>query len=150
MKKKNGLNCKGSRRTLAMACPIKKEKIKEKKGRKEQEEREKMTKPYNEVIMKSIQETQNKVAPTQLVLSKEHSYKITKYIIHTYLINMARPEMYESILNKMLRTNGLPPVNVPLEVPSEDLVGVKVMTGVGTAASQESVTTGVSGFQEEG
>ena len=100
--------------------------------------------------MKTIQETQNKVAPTQLVLSKEHSYKITKYIIHTYLINMARPEMYESILNKMLRTNGLPPVNVPLEVPSEDLVGVKVMTGVGTAASQESVTTGVSGFQEEG
>ena len=46
------LNYEGGYRTLAMACPIKKEKIKEKRERKEQEEREKMTNPYNEVIKK--------------------------------------------------------------------------------------------------
>ena len=57
---------------------------------------------------------------------------------------------FESTLNKLLWANGLPPVNVPGDVPSGGLFGVKVMSGVGAAASQESITTGGSGFQEEG
>ena len=88
---KKCLNCGGGHRTLAMACPIKKEKIREKKERKEQAEKEKITKPYNEVIKKTVEESQSKATPTQLVLCTEHSYRITTCIIHAHFINMARP-----------------------------------------------------------
>ena len=39
---------------------------------------------------------------------------------------------------------------VPGEIPSEDLFGVKMATTAGAAASQKSVATGISGYQEEG
>ena len=48
-----------------MACPIKKEKIQEKKERRELDARQKLTKPYNEVIKKTIQEAQSKGALNQ-------------------------------------------------------------------------------------
>ena len=95
---------------MAMACPIKKEKIREKKERKQQAEREKITKPYNEVIKKTVEESQNKATPTQLILGREHSYRITTCIIHAHFINMARPGTYEATLNKMLKANGLSPL----------------------------------------
>ena len=135
---------------MAMACPIKKEKIQEKKDRIQQAEREKTIKPYSEVIKKTVQETQNKVAPTQIILGTDYSYKITICIIHAHFINMARPGSYEATLNKMLRANGLPTVTVPGEIPSEDLFGAKVATNMEAAESQDSVLTGASGFQEEG
>ena len=50
----------------------------------------------------------------------------------------------------MLRLNGLPPVNVPPEVPSEELFGARVAENVKAAQSMESVRSQVSGFQEEG
>ena len=113
-------------------------------------ERERIAKPYNEVIKKTVQETQNKVTPTQIVLGTEYSYKITICIIHAHFINMAKPGTYETTLNKMLQANGLPSVIVPGEIPSEDLFGAKVSKTIGAAASLDSVATGASGFQEEG
>ena len=128
-----------------MACPIKKEKIQEKKNEKEQFEREKAARPYSEVIKKTVQESQSKVTPTQIVLGTEYGYKITTCIIHAHFVNMARPETYETTLNKMLKAKGLPPVVVP-----EDVFWMKITAKMGVATSRESVMTGILGFQEEG
>ena len=92
-----------------MACPIKKEKIREKKESQEELEKERVTRPYNEVIKKTVQESQNRATPTQIVLGTEYGYKITTCIIHAHFVNLARPGSYETTLNQMLRANGLPP-----------------------------------------
>ena len=113
MSRKKGLNCRKAHRTLAMACPVKKDKIQEKKNRKEQLEREKAARPYSEVIKKTVQESQSRVAPTQIVLETEYGYKITTCIIHAHFDNMARPGTYETTLNRILKANGPTPVVVP-------------------------------------
>ena len=97
-----------------------------------------------------MQESKNKATPTQIILGSEHSYKITTCSIHAHFINMARPGTYENTLNKMLRANGLPHVVVPGHILSRDVFGARVPASVGATASLESVSTGISGFQEEG
>ena len=147
---KRCLNCKGQHRTLAMACPIKKELINKKKSEKEQEKEQKRARPYSAVIKETIRESQTKARPTQIVLSCDHSYLITTCIIHAHFINLARPGSHEMELNKLLKSNGLPPIIIPTEVPSEELFGARVAENVRTAQSMESLKSQVSGFQEEG
>ena len=62
---------------------------------------------------------------------------------------MARPGSYNIELNRILKENGLPPVKAPPDVPSGDLFGARMAEGVRAAVSQESIRSGVSGFQEE-
>ena len=50
---------------------------------------------------------------------------------------MARLGTYENTLNRMLKANGLPPVVVPGDVPSEDVFGTKVTTKMGEATVRE-------------
>ena len=140
---KRCLNCGGSHRTLAMACPEKKKWINEKRDQREREEREKKNKTYSEVIKETIKETQTKPKPTQILLGTEQSYIITTCIIHAHFVNMANPGSYESELNKMLVANNLPPVKAPHDVPSEELFGAKMAPGVKIAAPSVSVEEGL-------
>ena len=144
------LNCKGQHRTLAMACPIKKDLINKKRTEKEEQEHSKRARPYSAVIKETVRESQMKSRPTQIVLGSDHSYLITTCIIHAHFVNMARPGSYETELNKLLKSNGLPTVNIPTEVPSEELFGARVAEGVRTTQSMESLRSQASGFQEEG
>ena len=49
----------------------------------------------------------------------------------------------------MLKSNGLSPIVVPSEVPSEELFGARVAKNVKAAQSMESLRSQASGYQEE-
>ena len=133
-----------------MACPVKKDLIHKKKNDREQEEQLEEAKLYSAVIKETVKETQMKTKPTQIVLGSDHSFLITTCIIHAHFVNLARPGSYEAELNRMLRSNGLPPVVVPSEVPSEELFGARVAENVKAAQSMESLRSQASEYQEEG
>ena len=85
-----------------------------------------------------------KTKPTQIILGSDHSFLIPTCIIHVYFVNLARLGSYEAELNRMLKSNGLPPVVVPLEVPSEELFGARVTENVKAAQSMESLRSQAS------
>ena len=49
----------------------------------------------------------------------------------------------------MFSANGLPTVKAPSNVPSEELFGARMASTTKLAASQDSVRTGASGYQED-
>ena len=97
------------------------------------------TKPYSAVIKETVKESQMKTKPIQIVVGSVHGFLITTCIMHAHFVNLARTGSYEAELNRMLKSNGLPPVVVPLEVPSEELFGARMAENVKVAVSVESL-----------
>ena len=122
---KKCLNCQGPHRTLAMACPKKKEAIKNKRERNETRRQDVQMRPYSEIVKKTVQECKPS-PPTQIVLGNEQSYKIMTCIIHAHVVNLASPGSYERELNRMLSMNGLPTIKAPSDVPSGAFLGAKM------------------------
>ena len=115
------LNCSGNHRTLAAACPIRKEKIKEireqKRTNKKQFEAENKT--YC-AVTKLSRELPKIAAPEQPILSlhSDTSFKAMVILIHAHLANIAHPGSFGATVKKLLKINNLPNVNLPDDAPS--------------------------------
>lgn len=117
---KGCINCKlagkpHNHRTLAMSCPIKKEKIKEIEQREKDKQTQKAHAPYAAAVKAVIKETTApSTAPTQTIQLSEISHlQIMTAVIHAHIMNISNPGTYERELNDMLRLNNLPAVKVP-------------------------------------
>ena len=146
---KKCLNCSGPHRTLAMACPIKKEAVKQRREANETRKQDAQMRPYSDIVKKTVQQCQSP-PPTQIILGNEQSYKVMTCVIHAHIVNLASPGSYEKELNRMLTLNGLPTVKAPPDAPSKELFGAKMAEEkLKYTKSQESVRSGASGFQDE-
>ena len=95
---KKCLNCKGNHRTMAMACPIKKELIKNKmKVTDEEKQSEKQNQTYAQaaktVAQKIIEESNKKQTPT-LRIHTNTELRTTIAVIHAHIHNLIAPGTY--------------------------------------------------------
>ena len=118
------LNCDGPHRTLAAACPIRKEKIKEireqKKASKKQFENENRTYCAVTKLTKDLPKLTVPEQPT-LNLSSDMSFKAMVILIHAHLANLAQPGSYGATVKSLLKKNNLPIVNLPDDAPSSEI-----------------------------
>ena len=89
---KTCLNCfregkEGSHRTLAMACPIRKKIIREKKMKLKEQESDKENTTYAEIARKVIAESKQTDQSTQIILSQTQHCKILICIMHAHVMN---------------------------------------------------------------
>lgn len=118
------INCGGAHRTMAMACPIKKEIIKNKKEQKSAalEKRENLT--YAKVAKEAI--SQDKTSRPILQINKDTRTDILICIMHAHVINMGRPGSYATELNKMLKQNNLQEMWFPENPPSNEILNMEI------------------------
>lgn len=126
------LNCDGQHRTLAAACPIRKELIRQKRQEKKEAKQNfvKENKTYCEVTKLSqklpqvIQQNQpQQQEKTILNLTSDISVKLMGIIIQAHLVNIARPGTFGRVVKELLVNNNLPSINMPDDSPSAEIFG---------------------------
>ena len=98
---KKCLNCSGPHRTLAMACPIKKEAVKKKREANETRKQDAQMRPYSDIVKKTVQQCQSP-PPTQIILGNEQSYKVMTCVIHAHVVNLPFPSFILLRLSTLL------------------------------------------------
>ena len=118
------LNCDGPHRTLAAACPIRKEKIKEireqRKANKKQFETENKTYCAVTKLSKDLPKLTVPEQPT-LNLQSDMSFKAMVILIHAHLANIAQPGSFGTTVKNLLKKNNLPIVHLPDDAPSSEI-----------------------------
>lgn len=138
-REKKCINCDGPHRTLAMACPIKKELINKRRQMNQQKEKDKQTKTYRDVLNDALKEIHPKQpAKTELGLQHDFSFKILTTCILAHLHNIAEPGTFNKHLNVLLKKNNLPPFNANDDEPSEKIFDIASLNRQVTT-SQESL-----------
>ena len=103
-----------SHRTMAMACPIKKQKIKEKKEAEKKKEEAKQQTTYVDIAKKAVEQAQS--APLQMTtieLSKKTDYQVLVCILYSHVMNLANPGTFNKEMNELLQINNLPQMTFP-------------------------------------
>lgn len=121
-------------RTLAMACPVKKQLIEDKKEVKKVNEEDKQNKTYAMIATKTAQAVQGE--KTEINLSEVTHFKILTSIMHAHVLNLQTPGSYKKELNIMLKQNGLPEMWFPDNPNSGAVLGSKT-----TVAQTEGTNT---------
>ncbi|MPC23854.1 hypothetical protein E2C01_016921 [Portunus trituberculatus] len=111
---KKCINCSGPHRTLANKCPRRKE-IKDHK-RKER----KTPVSYNQALKGNTSTLPNAAD----WLKKETASTILTCIIYAHINNLAIPGSYNSKLNKVFRLNNIPPIILPDNPPSKEILSL--------------------------
>ncbi len=110
---KKCINCGWSHRTLAYKRP------------KRREMREEIIKEQKEPEMTYSQVTNKNTVfpdiPKSTINSETHA-KIFKIMLHAHFMNIATPGTYEEQLNKTLKANNLPTINIPECPPSQIII----------------------------
>ena len=147
------LNCKresreghATHRTLAMACPIKKEKIKEKQEAEKQQAETKQQSTYANIAKQAVAAAQAAAPPpaqpTTITLSKKMDYQVLVAILYSHVMNLANPGTFEREMNELLRLNNLPPMKFPANPDSSAALRVQSSIPAGTdIAPRLSVAT---------
>lgn len=108
---KKCINCKGSHRTMAMACPLKKEIIKRKKELKEETERRKEETTYAKIVQNAVETVKQKEKEEDLGKAiKESGLRAYLMILDAHMQNLIEPGTYNSTLNETLQNNGIQPI----------------------------------------
>lgn len=121
---KKCLNCGGPHRTMAMACPVRKQKVQEAIDRASTPE---PGKSYAEA-MKSISTAAKNLNPTptpSITLDSTHSQTLTMCILYAQFSTLTKPgTTFAANLDKCLAANGQKPFNIPseLEPTAEELL----------------------------
>lgn len=112
---KRCINCQGDHRTLAMKCKIRKDAINTKKNKQEQQRtRDGMT--YSSVTQSSNTINTNLGVQPGLIAC------MMNCIINAQLYNLAQPGTYNIKLNDFLKDNKLPPIKMPDNPPSAQIL----------------------------
>lgn len=147
---KKCINCDGPHRTMAMSCPVKKEKIKNKRVTKEEEKKQKEATTYAGLVKKTVESVQQQHAERDISIALSTA-GIRAYImiLDTHMTNMIKPGTYSTRLNQTLKNNEIEPINFGDEPDSVELfksenIGktlVSLLEIVKTNSMQESVET---------
>lgn len=115
---KQCLNCKGEHGTTAMACPIRKKAVQEKRKASVQtaEQPGTQTKTYSAVTTMSPPATTTTNTLPGLTIPPS---TILYCIYEAHIMNAAYPGTYAAHLNKLFKENGIPSVNAPSNPPSK-------------------------------
>ena len=117
---KKCINCKGDHRTLAMSCPQRKELITQKRKNNEQKEKGQVT--YSQSV--GANSTVMMHAPANITpkIEKDTATKLLACMMHSHLINIAKPGSYNTEMNKVLKLNNLPAIILPDNPPSSEII----------------------------
>lgn len=102
---KKCLNCGGDHRTLAVKCPIRKQKQLEKQQKEKQDLAEKQNKTYREIVKKTVQETKAATTTTQINLTNDTHLKMTALILEAHIASLTRPGTYAKNLSELMKLN---------------------------------------------
>lgn len=116
-------NLPANHRTLAMACPIRKNKIKEKSEENKKLAESKKQETYAEIPKRAAEQVKTPGPTTQINLSDHKHTKILISIMHAHIMNLANPGSYQKELNAMLQKNELPTMWFPENPDSSILLG---------------------------
>ena len=151
---KRCLNCNGPHRTMAMACPIKKELMTSKAQEKEDQDNENRNRTYANIAQKAaekaVQETK-KAEPSKtpvLKIKDSTELKTAVVVIHAHIHNMIVPGTYKEELNRNLIAHDLPTIEVPENPPSARLFNLE-LPDVFTAAEASQVIEIQERFREQ-
>ena len=103
---KKCLNCKQNHRTMAMACPIKKEKMRIKLEKQEEDKKTKAESPYKRAVEKAL-------ANKPPVPDNDTNLRAILMIIDAHAANIAKPGSYNDRLNATLKLNNIEPIKFP-------------------------------------
>lgn len=116
-------NLPSNHRTLAMTCPIRKKKMKEKSVENRQIAEYNKNRTYADIARRAAEEVKTPGPTTQINLSDHKHTKILISIMHAHIMNLAKPGTYEQELNTMLQKNDLPTMWFPENPDSSSLLG---------------------------
>jgi hypothetical protein len=108
---KKCLNCDKPHRTMAMSCPIKKELIKKKMQKKEDEEVSKQESTYARVVTQAISSArqEQKETATSGILA-DNGMRALMMILDAHVHNIISPGSYNDHLNRTLQANNIEPI----------------------------------------
>lgn len=117
---KKCINCKGAHRTMAMACPLKKETIRKKKASKEEEQKTKEESTYANIVKKTMENVQKQDQKSEFkAIVQETGMQAYIMIMDAHMHNMIEPGTYTKRLNETLTNNGFNSVILG-EIPRSD------------------------------
>lgn len=119
------LNCGGQHRTLAAACPIRKDIIKKKREESNKKKGQEVDKTYAAVtkLHQAIPQMVERKTKSVINLNKAKSFQVLVITIHAHLANMARPGSFGKTVRELLKLNNLPDVILPDDAPSFEIFG---------------------------
>ena len=117
---KKCLNCGGPHRTMAMACPKKKEIIRKKRNMAKQKEQDQKEQTYARVAEKTIEKINKQTKRTEETQTALESIGLTAVIMimDAHIHNIIEPGSYSSRLNQTLAKNNIQPIE--LETPQSE------------------------------
>lgn len=119
---KKCLNCGGDHRTMAMACPKKKEVIRKKKENKKNEELNKAGNTYAQIVKETIKNVNSmKTAEEMKETNTETGIRAMIMVMDAHLHNLQEPGSYNDRLNATLKANNIKPIVFPKSTLSDKL-----------------------------
>ena len=120
---KKCINCGGSHRTLAMACPTKKQLMRNKIDQNKQNKQTQEEATYSKVVQKTLEKTQEQrqVAP---ITDNSTCMTAMIMILDAHINNIIQPGTYNKRLNETLRLNNITQVKLPETNISKKLVNL--------------------------
>lgn len=137
-------NLPANHRTLAMACPIRKNKIKEKSEENKKLAEKKKQETYAEIAKRAAEQVKTPGPTTHINLSDHKHTKILISIMHAHIMNLANPGSYQKELNAMLQKNELPTMWFPENPDSSSLLGATFKHNETTEENTEKQTQEVT------
>jgi hypothetical protein len=108
---KKCINCKGAHRTMAMACPNKKQILINKKVNKEEASNKKDDETYSKIVQKTLENVKNQ--KEENILTKtvtESGIRAFIMVLDAHMYNIMDPGTYNTRINKTLELNEIAPV----------------------------------------
>ena len=117
---KKCLNCGSPHRTMAMACPKKKDIIQKKRNMVKQKEQDQQEQTYARVAEKTIEKINKQTKRTEETQTALESIGLTAVIMimDAHIHNIIEPGSYSSRLNQTLAKNNIQPIE--LETPQSE------------------------------
>lgn len=139
--RKRCLNCGGAHRTMAMACRVKKERMKDKVQAREDKIQQEQNKTYSEIARTTAKtmakETMMMKAP-ELVIDSGTELNVMVAIMHAHVMNIINKGVYEKELNNCLTAMNLPAIQVKGVPNSENLLNIKVTGNISEDSRREA------------
>lgn len=119
---KKCLNCGGDHRTMAMACPKKKDVIKKTKDNKKTEELKKAGNTYAQIVKETIKNV-NEMKQAEVIqeTTTETGMRAMIMVMDAHLHNIVEPGTYSDRLNATLKANNIKPIVFPESTISDKL-----------------------------
>jgi hypothetical protein len=127
---KKCINSQGDHRTMAMSCPKKKEAIKVKKDKSEEDKRQKEDSTYARIVTKTMENVQGDQQKQQTEVSKilaETGIRAMIMVLDAHLHNIMEPGTYNKQMNKTLARNGIAPELLDDNPNTEKLFGTAAL-----------------------